>query len=250
MRRTLFWYLPLTAALTATAVMGFGFYSFLSGDTGTRIDVTTKPIEVAHPAAVWPVLLGDSLARGAGDESGLGIGGRFDRELRRRRIAANPTVNLAINGAKTNDLIQQLQSRNVLTLVAQANVVLVSIGGNDLFGSGNWRNGPPPDPSAVMGSVLGRIEQIIHTIRNANPRARIFFIGLYNPFVAQRNGRMLSVLVNQWNAQLQSRFGNDPDVVIVQTSDLFTHHDRLSFDRFHPGDEGYELIARRIADSF
>jgi len=26
--------------------------------------------------------------------------------------------------------------------------------------------------------------------------------------------------------------------------------DRLSLDRFHPADEGYALIARRIADSF
>jgi lysophospholipase L1-like esterase len=34
----------------------------------------------------------------------------------------------------------------------------------------------------------------------------------------------------------------------VQTSDIFASHDRLSADRFHPGDEGYALIARRIAD--
>jgi len=37
--------------------------------------------------------------------------------------------------------------------------------------------------------------------------------------------------------------------VIVQTSDIFAYRDRLSFDRFHPNDEGYSLIARRIADA-
>jgi lysophospholipase L1-like esterase len=37
--------------------------------------------------------------------------------------------------------------------------------------------------------------------------------------------------------------------VVVQTSDLFAYRDRLSFDRFHPSDAGYELIARRIADA-
>ena len=39
-------------------------------------------------------------------------------------------------------------------------------------------------------------------------------------------------------------------VGVVQTADLFTWRDRLSLDRFHPGDEGYTLIARRIADAF
>jgi len=34
----------------------------------------------------------------------------------------------------------------------------------------------------------------------------------------------------------------------VQTSDLFAFRDRLSFDHFHPANEGYELIARRIAE--
>jgi len=46
-----------------------------------------------------------------------------------------------------------------------------------------------------------------------------------------------------------TRFGGDANVTIVPTSDLFSHHDRLSLDRFHPGDEGYQLIAERIAES-
>ena len=48
---------------------------------------------------------------------------------------------------------------------------------------------------------------------------------------------------------MMERFANDPNVVIVQTSDLFAFRDRLSFDRFHPANEGYALIARRIADA-
>ncbi len=42
----------------------------------------------------------------------------------------------------------------------------------------------------------------------------------------------------------------DPNVIVVQTADLFQWRDRLSLDRFHPGTEGYVLIARRIADTF
>ena len=74
-------------------------------------------------------------------------------------------------------------------------------------------------------------------------------IGLYNPFAATPGGPFLSALVNRWNGKLLERFGSDPNLTIVPTADLFSHHDRLSLDRFHPSDEGYALIAQRIAES-
>ena len=71
----------------------------------------------------------------------------------------------------------------------------------------------------------------------------------YRFFVATPMGKQLTGLVNKWNARLLDHFGNDPDFTLVATADLFSHHDRLALDRFHPGGEGYALIARRIADA-
>ena len=251
MRRFLVWYLPITAALVAAILFGAGFYSFLSGDTGTSVSVQAGP-RVAAPAPrqqIAPIILGDSLGRGTGDESGLGIGGRLVDELRRRHVDTKNIVNIAVNGARTRDLEQQLASPNVQTLVAQSNVVIVSIGGNDLWGDANWRNAPPRDPERVMKEVLDHLQGSVRTIRGVNPSGRIFIIGLYNPFVTTPFGKMLTPFVNNWNALLVERFATDPRIVIVQTSDIFAYRDRLSFDRFHPGDEGYSLIARRIADA-
>lgn len=251
MRRFLLWYLPLTAAIVAAILFGAGFYSFLRGDIGTSVSVTA-PSRVTASAPrhqIAPIILGDSLGRGTGDESGLGIGGRLVDELRRRHVETKNIVNIAVNGARTRDLAEQLTSHNVQTLVAQSNVVIVSIGGNDLWGDNNWRNAPPRDPERVMSEVLDRVEQIVRTIRGANRSARIFVIGLYNPFVTTPFGKMLTPFVNRWNALMVERFAADPNVVVVQTSDIFEFRDRLSFDRFHPNEEGYSLIARRIADA-
>jgi lysophospholipase L1-like esterase len=254
MRRFLFWYLPLTAAVAAAILFGAGFYSFLRGDIGSSVSVKspTRPVTTTSPVSrtqIVPIILGDSLARGTGDESGLGIGGRFVDELRKRKIDTKNIVNIAVNGARTRDLEQQLTSRNVQTLVAQSNVVIISIGGNDLWADNNWRNAPPRNPEGVMKDVLDHVEGAVKAVRAANPSARIFVIGLYNPFLSTPFGRMLTPFVNRWNALLVERLGNDPNVVIVQTSDIFAYRDRLSFDRFHPNDEGYTLIARRIADA-
>jgi lysophospholipase L1-like esterase len=251
-RKLLFWYVPVAGALIATVAFGAGFYSFLRGDTGKPIDVL--PVRGVAPqppprGVIAPMILGDSLARGTGDETGLGIGGRLSEELKRRRMNVRPVINLAVNGARTSDLLQRLESKNVRTLLAQSNVIVISIGGNDLWGGTDWRSAPPKDPDAVMRGVLERIDAAVKAIRSVNPKGRIFIVGLYNPFAATPVGAQLTSLVNRWNAKLIEQFGSDPNITVVETSDLFSHRDRLSLDRFHPSDEGYALIARRIAES-
>jgi len=101
-----------------------------------------------------------------------------------------------------------------------------------------------------MKTVLDRIDDSVKTLRRVSPTARIFIVGLYNPFVSTPTGGMLTPLVMRWNARMTERFSGDDNVVVVPTADLFAYHDRLSTDRFHPSGEGYALIARRIADSF
>jgi len=52
MRRLIFWYIPVGAAIVATVAFGAGFYSFLRGDIGKPVDVTpARRIEAPKP--VW-----------------------------------------------------------------------------------------------------------------------------------------------------------------------------------------------------
>lgn len=251
MRRILYWYLPAAAALIAASIFGYGLVSWLRGDTGMLVDIAPRAVQPSTTGSkIVPLILGDSLARGTGDETGLGIGGRLVDELKKRNVPVQRATNLAVDGARTPDLLQRLQSHNVLEVAAQSNVIVISIGGNDLWGGTDWRNAPPKDPDAVMARVLDHIDAAVKQLRGVNRGARIFIVGLYNPFISTPNGAMLTPLVLRWNAHMTERFSGDPNVVIVPTADLFAYHDRLSPDRFHPSGEGYALIARRIADSF
>jgi lysophospholipase L1-like esterase len=250
-RRFLTWYLPLGVALLAGVVFADGLVAFLRGDTGARVDLDGRAAAAAASAqrgTIAPIIVGDSLARGTGDDTGLGIGGRLVTELRGRHVKTNNVVNIGINGARTGDLLRQLESPNIKRLLGESNVVVVSIGGNDLWGD-NFRAGPPRDPERTMGDVLARVEEVVHAVRSASPNARVFVIGLYNPFTSMPFGRMLTPFVNRWNAKEIERFANDPLVTIVQTSDIFAFEDRLSMDHFHPSGDGYARIARRIADA-
>lgn len=242
--------MPLAFALVATALFATGFYAFVRGDTGEAVDVAPRAATAVAPSSILtPIILGDSLARGTGDRAGLGISGRLDQELRRRGIRAKRTVNIAVNGSRTADLLRVVDTPNVERLLAQSNVIIVSIGGNDLLGGTDFRNAPPANPDAMMKPVLERIDTVVKKIRADNAKARIYVIGLYNPYSNAPMGRVITALVNRWNAQLIEHFSSDPNVFVVQTSDIFANHNRLAVDNFHPGDEGYELIARRIADA-
>jgi lysophospholipase L1-like esterase len=250
LKRFMTWKLPLVTALMASAIFASGFLLVLRGDVGDSVTApVAEPQTQSLPQNFRVVLLGDSLARGTGDESGLGIGGTLDAEMDARKLDRRPTINLAINGARTPDLLKQLESRNVQQIIRESNVVVVSIGGNDLFGGLGRLTAPPENPEGVMDEVLERVEEIVGRVREANPEARIFLIGLYNPFTESERGPRVSELVNRWNGKLFERFQQDRDLTVVQTYDLFSHRQRLSLDRFHPGREGYRLIGRRIADS-
>jgi len=245
------WFLPLAGVLAGTVLFGYGLVAFVRGDLGTAISGSNLPgpsIPLKRDE-LRVLVLGDSLARGTGDGTGLGIGGNLDAELKKMGRKRRLPVNIAVNGARTPDLLAQLGSANVQKLVSESNVIVVSIGGNDLFGDAEARSDRPANPDAVIGRVIENVEAVIKSVRKANPTARVFLVGLYNPFVGSDYGKLVSRFVNRWNGDLTLRFENDPELTVVQTSDLFSHSRRLSFDRFHPDDEGYRLIARRIAES-
>ena len=261
MRRLVTWYLPLVAGLLLSVIFGWGFVRGVTGNAGEVVRTsqgiagdlaqTEEPGTSEDAARDLIVILGDSLARGTGDELGEGIGGRLG-EILDERGRDHETANIAVNGARTPDLLAQLDRPSVTRLVSRASVVVVSIGGNDFFGERDMfgvAEAVPDDPGLAIETIQERIENAVTRIRALNPEAPIFLLGLYNPFTSVPEGDRLSPVVARWNGGLIDRFSSDPGVVIVQTSDLFLAHERLSADRFHPNGEGYGLIARRIADA-
>jgi lysophospholipase L1-like esterase len=253
MRRILRWTLPAGLAFAAALVFSTGFVLALRGGVGEPVgSIAAGDSAATAPASELPLvlILGDSLARGAGDASGRGIGGNLDEMLARDGV--DPEIaNLAVNGARTADLIEKIARPNVRGLAARSSTIVVSIGGNDLFGISTREDGrftpAPGDPRASFQEVLGRVEAILRDLRAASPEARIYLLGLYDPFAAR--GDMVAPYIAAWNSALVDRFGDDPRITIVQTADLFVGVDRLSADRFHPNQDAYERIARRIADS-
>lgn len=200
---------------------------------------------------VRAVVLGDSVARGAGDEKRLGLPGRLDHELHTKGLAAGATLNRGINSARTGNVKQLLRQPQTSEELIRANVIVISLGGNDLYGDQQARLLTGIWPWYQRSRTLKRVEQVVHLVREMNPSARIYLLGLYNPYRHTSRGPWIDTQVNLWDAGLIRRFASVPEVTVIRIADLLVRADRISsIDRFHPGSLGYAAIARRIADTF
>lgn len=200
------------------------------------------------PETLHVVAIGDSLAYGAGDETGEGITGRLEDELRSRGVRAVETVNHGVNGAQTADVLARLQQQRFRKSIAQADAVVLSIGANDLFRSPHSREEMLRAPFAVAERILGRIESIVAQIHDINPDARVLVLGGYNPVPAHEWAPTINQYLVLWDAALAKRFEADTRVAVVKMADIVTPQRLSRYDSFHPGSAAYRDAAKRIAE--
>jgi lysophospholipase L1-like esterase len=251
-----FWTAPLIVGVAAALVLGTGFVLALRGTTGNPLGGAPPPSPTPERAkapgadGVFRILVvGDSLAKGTGDETGKGFA-RDVFEAYQKKGRAEIT-NLAVNGMESPEIRAVVETPNVRSLAARANLILVSAGGNDLS-HGATRGGAPGDIAESVAASQARYTQnlrgILAALREANPAARIAVLGLYDPFGDDRaGGRLGASVVLQWNELIAETALGFPNVVVIPTFDLFQgRSDRLSADRYHPNAAAYEEIAKRV----
>lgn len=202
-----------------------------------------------QPDTLQVVGLGDSLTRGVGDKEGIGYIGRMKESLQTDYNQKVALTNLAVSGAKMPDLLKQLESSGAQYAVQQADLIVLTIGGNDLFPG--WESLGKidietyrPDTEAFQNQA----KQIVTEIRKLNPDSPIFWLGLYNPFEDVEDLKGSSSIVVDWNASLEKIALEYHDVYIVPTFDLFQNHGKelLYSDHFHPNETGYAYMADRL----
>ncbi|HTD52499.1 MAG TPA: GDSL-type esterase/lipase family protein [Thermoanaerobaculia bacterium] len=248
------WYVPALVGCSAAALFGVGFWLALRGTAGEPLGSAPPPpaaSRIAKPAGRRVLLvIGDSLARGTGDEQGRGFATDVSDLLSRRGPV--DLVNLGVNGAESADVRTSVESASFRAIAATADWILLSAGGNDLSHAVPAAASAPVEAVEQVGQArrryLANLRAILSAMREANSSAPICLVGLYNPFGEDSSTSKLSAsVILSWNAAAQETALAFPGVSVVPTFDIFFRRpERLAGDRFHPNRKGYELIAQRI----
>jgi lysophospholipase L1-like esterase len=264
-RRLLLWFFPATLGLATAGVFAAGFAAALRGRLGEAVDPSSPPAPTTAPSAAFSmagrgalriVALGDSLTRGAGDAAG---GGGYPERVAAALRQAGRAVsvdNLGVDGSETRDLLRKAEEPEVQRVLASAQLILLSIGGNDLshsirgaaFPGTASSSEPGADPTAAaLAEASLNLQRILSLFRKHNPAAPIRILGVYDPFPDGFDRRMARETLLKWNVALEEASYGVSGATVVPTADLFDERpDRLSSDRFHPGANGYGEIAARV----
>jgi len=258
------WVTVATVSIVTTLVFvtGFGYavQKILYPQAGQA--PISKPAPTAQPTGAFAdkdkisiVTFGDSLTAGTGDTSGKGYVQRVREKVEAQTGKKTYILNnLAIPGYRTDQLLRDLKEKKNQDALRQANLILFTIGGNDLFQGGqDLINGDQEfDPSVVASRVpkaLNAFKEIVHTIREVNPDATVMYVGLYHPFLEMDPDKLGTPSVQLFNDGAFRILNDQKDMLFVPTYDLFERIGvrYLASDHFHPNGDGYERIAERMA---
>lgn len=193
--------------------------------------------------------LGDSLTVGVG---GIRKGG-FIKEYQRlseialqRRVIAQKLAKSKITSA---ELLHFLASPYVQNAIFHANIITISIGGNDLIQANRHfsRTNNQEVFRYALHSLKVNLQSILKTItsikRSSNEPYMIRVIGLYNPYPELPYSHYW---VNNFNDQMSAVSNMYGQFINLDPIFLRFKDSILSFDSLHPNSKGYQIIATEL----
>jgi lysophospholipase L1-like esterase len=273
------WRVVGSIALISTLLFIFGFiYAANDVINPKPSNLSAEPLptntENFPKGDITILALGDSLTKGTGDLSGDGgYVGKSQKKLEALWKKPVHLSNQAINGWRADSLLNSLDEPNIQNLIQQADIIMLTIGGNDLSQAANnpidvtdTKIKATPVPSQSSGTTPDinyteikkslpaaeeKLTKILSKIAVLNPQAKIVYVGLYNPYFVQDITKEGTAILQDWNLKASRVANGYANMVVVPTFDLFQLDIKkyLYIDEFHPNDMGYERIAERVVQA-
>ncbi|WP_339250219.1 GDSL-type esterase/lipase family protein [Sporosarcina sp. FSL W8-0480] len=207
------------------------------------------------PENINVIGLGDSLTQGVGDElKREGYFGRVALAMNYwKGVKELRSENLAKRGRRSDQLIKQLEESEIQASVKKADVIYMTIGGNDMMKivKENLFDLKTEPFYKELGKFENRLDEIFKMIRGLNGDAMIVVAGLYNPLsivIAEANE--FDTIIEDWNEAIEIQTIMDGKACFVPVSDLFVSNVNMVYhtDFFHPNAKGYENMANRFIE--
>ncbi len=198
------------------------------------------------------LVLGDSIAYGSGISN--------SREACYGKIVADTNgydyANHSVPGHTTTNLINRLKQEAVIADLEKADIISISIGGNDFLMSNliglmfdSIVKGDHTEFDKIAESFYNNLCEIIEIINSHNADAVILMQTLYNPQSGylrapyQEGADRINAAIERYDSE------NPGEIVIVDVgSALGDDMENYADDEIHPSAKGNEIIAEIILD--
>ncbi|TGE33399.1 GDSL-type esterase/lipase family protein [Desulfosporosinus sp. Sb-LF] len=256
------WYSIVTIAFVGFIVLSIGFYQAIivttmtdpqPPDTSTTQTTgnSTTNLSSKNASSFNVLILGDSVAKGTGDEKGKGFSGYLPESFKNNTSKEIVVNNAGIDGLESLGLLEQLQSKKLEKTIIDSEMILVSIGGNDIRSILSLNDLAKEDQFKVrQDSYLANLKQTLKVLRTTNPNSKVIFVGLYNPY-EKANSLEDIRLLHTWNYNTQQLVEDDGKGIFIPTDDLlkFNLGKFIAKDGLHPNSAGYQALSNRISKS-
>jgi len=196
--------------------------------------------------------IGDSLTTGFGALPGNGFVPMYRRMAEARLRSSVVYTNLGVNGLTTAGLEQRLRGNmGYRRSLQEADLITLSIGGNDLIQAAKASVKQPGNSSRVLRTALqecqGNFSEIMGLLWQLKMGSRnpyiIRIVGLYNPYPRFDEATDWVMQFNRYASQYHSR-----DCGFASIYNQFSGNERelLSIDHIHPNKRGYNVIAEKL----
>lgn len=221
-------------------------------------EAVTRAVELFQHKEIRITAVGDSLTQGVGDETNEGgyvgiLQDMFHSGIQHQDIVIE---NFGKRGNRTDQLLNRLNDETEEELhesIEAADIVLITIGANDIMEvfKQNILDITIEPFLEEQAHYEQRLRNILTMVINNNEQAKIYLVGIYNPFAQYfEDIEELELIVNDWNMISEEMTHSFEQTTFIPIKDIFETTDEHLFadDNFHPNNLGYELMAERVID--
>ncbi|WP_409252710.1 GDSL-type esterase/lipase family protein [Bacillus sp. SCS-153A] len=212
-------------------------------------DIEIKPSGISHDSFAI-VGIGDSLTLGTGSEEAKGYLDQIKMFYERKNEEV-VLVNHGVYGAQARHLIKMLEDPNLQSDIKQADVLFMTLGGNDLVSifNHNFLDLTIGDFTKGEENFKSDLRKIMSAIRLLNEDVPVYFVGIFNPvFESLSEVKEFDEIISSWNIATKNLLEMYSNTTFISIQHLFEEDTSryLSEDLFHPNDEGYKRIGEEV----
>ena len=221
------------------------------------------------------VAIGDSLTEGVGDQTNQGgfipLLSNAISEISDVNVVSQ---NFGVAGNTSTQIYKRMtKEKKIQSAIKKADVITITVGGNDVMKVirtqlTNLTENSFEKPAQTYQKQL---TEIFDFIRDNNPNAQVYVLGIYNPFYLNfPDITEMQVIINHWNQTTQETIAQQKQMYFVPINDLLyqgvngskgvttsdgevqtiTNNALFEEDHFHPNNIGYQIMSDAVAEAY